>query len=116
MAADDELPRGWDQSVQGGTNGQTVITYPAAPNVSWVLTSAKWTASTYNQTIAQNGDILANGVSIGAYFVNAQSGLQFNTDDWTGQLEFPEGQALVVEFQGGLSGASELLSTSAYPV
>lgn len=118
MAANDELPRGWVQSI---SNTGPSITYPAVPGITWVLTHADVVG--YGAPPGPTGirwDIeIPNGTITEQYFleiiftgVNTYSGVN---DSWDGELMGQPGQSLGIAADVLVAGAQVTLRTSAYP-
>ena len=111
MAANDELPRGLILAT--GPSSLASVTFPAVTGIAWVLTAI-------NALIGESGapgttavSISVNGTWYGAIWLNAANQGDFQ---WSGQVAFAAGAAVVVQFNAAIAGWTELLVVSAYPI
>ncbi len=115
MAADDELPRGWTQFASG-TAANAVVTFPAIPGISWVVTSVKCAASSgyaggyFLNVQDQNADVFGeDGGNAGA------AGEAIASMEWDGQNPYPISTAVTITaYETGSLNTN--LNVTAYPI
>ena len=123
MAAADDLPRGL--VLGAGPAYQPSVTFPACPNVSWVLTEIDVdfyaVAAAAAENITCTISVLSNGIALAivgaivAYAPNGQSA--FDSWSWSGKAAGQPGQNLEVAtvFNTGTSTAAAIRA-NAYPI
>lgn len=120
MAAADELPRGVTLGSNPGVNGQASVTFPAIPGLAWVLTAVNWYAWALGETLNQQAvvEVLSgsNTLVLDSAILIPDTNLQKDSGSWQGQYPGPASNALEVAFSSGLSGGSEILTATAYPI
>jgi hypothetical protein len=124
VSASDDLPRGWTIQQAGAAGVQLVITVPAVPGISHVLTGM----SGYTQLFNGSGpDWGVLNVTVGGLGVIAQVLTGANTQDsgvyqdiqtvsWTGMYMAPTGVALVVIFASPGSGWTDIGLIEGYDI
>lgn len=113
MAANDELPRGWQQfSDVGSTNAPSII-YPACPGVAWVLTDLAY--SIFGAAGATAEGVTVNGAQWPCVAgVDGTAGSN-STSTWSGKYAFPIGTAVTISATGAAANRFADLSAYAYP-
>jgi hypothetical protein len=113
LAANDDLPRGWQQFANAGSTIEPTITYPAVPGVAWVLTHVD--AAIWGTAAADVEIVTVNGTQIPLVLGAAAAG-DTASGSWDGKLGFPPGAAVVVALSGAGANRFANLGASAYPI
>lgn len=120
MSASREFPRGLTLTSNPGGNAQASVTFPASPDITWVLDNLVWAAYVNDETVAAECVIQAVSAGLTYYFqwvaIEVDSAQQNPTGTWSGKFQGGVGASMVVEFSGGMSAVSEMLLATAYPV
>lgn len=111
------FPRNWDYFSAPAVGAQAVITLPAIPVVSHVLTAVN--AQLYNATAAAvqgpNVQVVTGTATYNLGFILSEGGvLSTSALDWTGMITLGAGIAMTVEFDVGIAGYLELLEIQGY--
>ncbi len=119
MAANDELPRGATLN-NTATGAPASVTFPAAPEISWVLTSITADMNLGLAAAPASSPIqVTGGITLQPLELSIPTGSPAYTKDsdtWTGSIQGVIGEALTVAFEFSAAGLSETLTVEAYPI
>lgn len=115
MAANDEFPRGWQAFNGPGVGVSAIITIPALPNISHVLTSIM--AQDIGAGAIGNAaiEVLSGATVLFTGQIGAQPAGGVGEFNWSGSLLIPINTVLTVEMSA-VAGAFELLTVQGYDV
>ena len=112
MSANDEFPRGLTLVNTASNPTVAAVTFLGFPGISWVLTSVTGFAG--GGASAVNFGILIPVWGLVAVAVAAAN--SFGEATWTGEIVFPPGQSVLIDYNGQATGAQETIEATAYPI